>query len=156
MQKLLLILCPLAFLNGALAATDCEILNSGIPEISSTACCSQSSIIRCENERVVIVKIRASSGHIPQDIGEMDKLLSFQAYFGTLQGPLPISLSNLTNLQQFNVDHNNLDGTVPVWVCSMTGLEYLWLGANMFEGIFTYSFFNISYKEAFPLALISS
>jgi hypothetical protein len=47
---LVFILCSL--LTMALAATDCEILNSGISSISSTACCTETEGIICVNGRV--------------------------------------------------------------------------------------------------------
>jgi hypothetical protein len=47
---ILFILCSL--LTMAIAATDCEILNSGIPSISSTACCTETTGIVCVNDRV--------------------------------------------------------------------------------------------------------
>jgi calcineurin-like phosphoesterase len=36
-----------------IAATDCEILNSGILSISSTSCCTEADGIICEDERVI-------------------------------------------------------------------------------------------------------
>jgi hypothetical protein len=39
-------------ITAALAATDCEILNSGIPSISSMACCTDTAGIVCLNGRV--------------------------------------------------------------------------------------------------------
>jgi hypothetical protein len=42
----------LLLLNVALAATDCEILNSGISSISSTACCMETAGIVCVDGRV--------------------------------------------------------------------------------------------------------
>jgi predicted neutral ceramidase superfamily lipid hydrolase len=47
---IIFILC--SFLTIALAATDCEILNSGISTISSTACCTETAGIVCINGRV--------------------------------------------------------------------------------------------------------
>jgi hypothetical protein len=47
---IIVILC--SFMTMALAATDCEILNSGISSISSTACCTETAGIVCINGRV--------------------------------------------------------------------------------------------------------
>jgi hypothetical protein len=46
----LFIICSL--LTMVLAATDCEILNSGIPSISSAACCNEVEGIYCSSGRV--------------------------------------------------------------------------------------------------------
>jgi hypothetical protein len=47
---LVFILCSL--LTATIAATDCEILNSGISSISSNACCTKTAAIVCVNDRV--------------------------------------------------------------------------------------------------------
>jgi hypothetical protein len=47
---IIVILC--SFMIMALAATDCEILNSGIKSISSTVCCTETTGIGCVNDRV--------------------------------------------------------------------------------------------------------
>jgi hypothetical protein len=44
------VICSL--LTTTLAATDCEILSSGIPSISSTACCTETAGITCIGGRV--------------------------------------------------------------------------------------------------------
>jgi hypothetical protein len=46
----LVIIC--SFVIGAFAATDCEILNSGIPAISATDCCTETPGVTCVEDRV--------------------------------------------------------------------------------------------------------
>jgi hypothetical protein len=41
-----------SFVICAFAATDCEVLNSGIPSIDSTACCTATPGITCVDGRV--------------------------------------------------------------------------------------------------------
>jgi hypothetical protein len=103
---ILFVLCSL--LTMALAATDCEILNSGIASISSTGCCGTAGIT-CVNGRVTemyefyvfnsVSKLDDVDGHLPFEIGNFTELIEINIADSDLSaGPVPESIGFCTKL----------------------------------------------------------
>ncbi|GKD60456.1 leucine-rich repeat protein [Tanacetum coccineum] len=53
------------------------------------------------------------TGRIPEKIGDMKELESFDLSLNKLSGELPLSLSSLNFLSNFNVSYNRLTGRIP-------------------------------------------
>jgi hypothetical protein len=92
------------------AATDCEILNSGISSISSTACCTETAGIKCVNGRVTkmyefsvfnsISVLNGVDGHLPLEIGNLTELIEIFFWSSDLSaGPVPDSIGLCTRLK---------------------------------------------------------
>jgi Leucine-rich repeat (LRR) protein len=139
-------------LSSALAATDCEILNSGIPLISATACCTQVGFI-CVNYRVtemyaflsyLFSEITGAAGQLPLEIGNLTELTKLDIRNSDLSGgPIPDSLSSCTKLYRLvlevskltgNANFLLLQGTIPNGIGDLTKLTYLNLNDNQISG----------------------
>jgi hypothetical protein len=116
------IMCSL--LTMALAATDCEILNSGISSISSTACCTETKGIVCVNGRVTemylfyvfnsVSELNDAVGHLPFEIGNLTELASLYGTNSDLSaGPVPESIGLCIKITYLVLRNSKLKGTFP-------------------------------------------
>jgi hypothetical protein len=114
-----------SFLICAFAATDCEILNSGIPSISSTACCTETEGITCEDGRVIEMylfnylpsssKLSGVVGKLPQELGNLTELVSIDIRRGDLKaGTLPYNIATCTKLEVLILFGCKMQGGFPV------------------------------------------
>ncbi|XP_076906982.1 receptor-like protein EIX2 [Bidens hawaiensis] len=78
---------------------------------------SASLVIKGREDRyrtiLQLVIILDLSRSIPDQIGDLKSLVSFDVSFSQLSGTLPISLSSLTFLSSFNVSYNKFTGRIP-------------------------------------------
>jgi Leucine-rich repeat (LRR) protein len=143
----LIIFIACSFLTLALAATDCEILNSGMSSISSTACCTETSGIVCVNDRVTemlgfyafnsISDIDGVDfeGHLPLAIGNLTELIEIDIEYTDLSaGPVPDSIGLCTKLVKVRFSNCKLQGEFPVGLRDLKSLHYLSLWRNNFSG----------------------
>jgi hypothetical protein len=124
------ILCSL--LTMAHAATDCEILNSGISSIS-TACCTETAAIVCVNDRVTemlefsvfnsISNMDGVKGHLPLEIGNLTELIKINIEKSDLSaGPVPESIGLCTKLVKVRFRECKLEGEFPEGVRELKSL----------------------------------
>eukprot|EP01032_Pedospumella_encystans_P010242 gene10242-11989_t len=76
----------------------------------------------------------AMIGTIPECIGDLHLLNSFDIYRNSINGTIPAILGNLTKLTQLNLEELRLTGTVPSSLGNLTNLEYLYLSNNNLTG----------------------
>ena len=74
------------------------------------------------------------SGYIPDELADLEFLVSLDISASELTGPLPVSLTTLPSLTSLNLWYNDLTGTIPIEVTDMTQLLVLHLGGNNFTG----------------------
>jgi hypothetical protein len=142
-----------SFVICAFAATDCEILNSGISSISSTACCTATFGITCVEGRVIemyaLVTLPSSSklsgvaGKMPQELGNLTELVSIDIRSSDLKaGQVPRSIASCTKLKSIIFYLCKLQGEFPVGLHGLKSIgisilnlvEHLSLNDNEFTG----------------------
>jgi hypothetical protein len=142
-------------LTTSLAATDCEILNSGIPNIPSNCCtetplfycctetvrlfCGVSCNIVCVNGRVTKMydikfnpfysRLSGAKGYLPLQIGQLTELIEFRIDSSDLSaGSIPDSIGLCTKLTKLTLSNCKLGGPFPVGLRELKSLGmYQWL-----------------------------
>ncbi|XLT64347.1 receptor-like protein 49 [Arachis hypogaea] len=102
-------------------------------------------------------------GEIPDDFGELHRLIGLNLSHNNLNGPIPHSLGNLSNLESLDLSSNMLTGKIPDELTNLISLEVLNLSSNHLEGSIPRgkqfdTFSNDSYEEnmglcGFPLSI---
>jgi hypothetical protein len=121
-------------LTTAFAATDCEILNSGISSISSTACCADTAGIVCVNDRVTEMlefsHFNSSSvltdveGRLPLELGNVTELTKLDIIHSDLSvSPVPDSIEMCTKLERIRFWDCKLQGQFPVGLRTLKALR---------------------------------
>ncbi|KAL2988959.1 hypothetical protein AAZX31_11G112400 [Glycine max] len=94
--------------------------------------------VSCDQElRVVAINVSFVPlfGHVPPEIGELDKLENLTISQNNLTGELPKELAALTSLKHLNISHNVFSGYFPgKIILPMTELEVLDVYDNNFTG----------------------
>jgi hypothetical protein len=109
----------------AFAATDCEILNSGIPAISATDCCTGTAGISCFEGRVIAMyvfyylpsssKLSGVVGKLPQELGNLTELVSIDIRRSDLEaGSVPDSIATCTKLEVLILFRCKLPSGLPI------------------------------------------
>ena len=85
--------------------------------------------------RVTTLKVqkRQLDGHIPAEIGSLDKLVDLWMYNNELSGLIPPEIGNLADLRTLMLKDNDLSGQIPLTLDNLT-LDRLWLRGNSFTG----------------------
>ncbi|XLT26511.1 receptor-like protein 49 [Arachis hypogaea] len=102
-------------------------------------------------------------GEIPDDFGELHRLIGLNLSHNNLNGPVPHSLGNLSNLESLDLSSNMVTGKIPDELTNLISLEVLNLSSNHLEGTIPRgkqfdTFSNDSYEEnmgvcGFPLSI---
>ena len=74
------------------------------------------------------------SGPIPENIGNLDKLVTLGLSSNELIGGIPESIGNLSELTQLSLDSNHLSGNIPESIGNIKKLNWLRLVNNQFSG----------------------
>lgn len=74
------------------------------------------------------------TGFLPNEIGNLQWLISLDLAIGDLTGPIPLSITTLTDLRVLNLFSHNLSGTIPPAISNLTELQILHLSQNEFTG----------------------
>jgi hypothetical protein len=77
----------------------------------------------------------ALTGTLPPTIGNWTHLERFSVHDNTMVGQVPDSIGQWTRLQFLHLGDNELTGTVPAGLANLTGLIEISLWANSFEGV---------------------
>jgi hypothetical protein len=128
------VLCSLLLVT--FAATDCDILNSGIPLISSSACCTETVGIICKNERVIEMYsmpfliltslIEGASGQIPLEIGNLTELTNLDIRDSNLSADsVPDSIAMCVKLVELKLVNCKLQGGFPIGIRELKSLGIL-------------------------------
>ena len=75
------------------------------------------------------------NGEIPNSIGNLINLISFNAAGNQIDGEIPENIGNLVNLERLWLNFNSLDGQIPSTICN---LDLLTWSAEGFEGYDSY------------------
>ncbi|KAL2525234.1 putative LRR receptor-like serine/threonine-protein kinase [Abeliophyllum distichum] len=73
-------------------------------------------------------------GIIPNEIGNMSKLIELAIGGNELTGTIPDTLGQLTKVQMLRLNDNNLHGSINVNLCNLVNLYHLDLGNNHLSG----------------------
>lgn len=96
-----------------------------------------------ELRRVFLLNTRRI-GTLPEDLGDLYKLVDFSAQTNSLTGKIPESIGSLTSLETLYLFDNKLSGTVPASIGNLTKLETLYLQNNQLEGALPPSVANLA------------
>jgi LRR receptor-like serine/threonine-protein kinase FLS2 len=76
----------------------------------------------------------ALSGEIPEEIGNLTKLIALQLGGNRFAGRIPASVSNMSSLQKLTLQQNRLDGALPDEIFGLRQLTILSVASNRFVG----------------------
>ncbi|XP_023518059.1 probable LRR receptor-like serine/threonine-protein kinase At1g06840 [Cucurbita pepo subsp. pepo] len=74
------------------------------------------------------------SGSLPDELGNLTKLIRFQVDENQLSGPIPKSYANLINLKHIHFNNNTLSGQIPSELSTLPKLIHLLLDNNKLSG----------------------
>ncbi len=74
------------------------------------------------------------TGTLPDELGDLDNLITLDLSYNTIGGAIPNALGDLVNLEWLSLDNNNLSGSIPVGLGAAPNLFYLGLGENNLTG----------------------
>jgi Leucine-rich repeat (LRR) protein len=84
--------------------------------------------------KVLYLSSNRLTGVIPQEIGQLNALLSLDISSNNLTGPIPTSICNLTNLLALDLSNNNLTGRIPDALENLHFLSTFNISNNDLEG----------------------
>ncbi|XP_066321215.1 tyrosine-sulfated glycopeptide receptor 1-like [Miscanthus floridulus] len=84
--------------------------------------------------KVLYLSSNRFTGVIPQEIGQLNALLSLDISSNNLTGPIPPSICNLTNLLALDLSNNNLTGRIPAALENLHFLSTFNISNNNLEG----------------------
>ncbi|GFP98054.1 probable LRR receptor-like serine/threonine-protein kinase at4g36180 [Phtheirospermum japonicum] len=88
------------------------------------------------------------SGHLPEELFELNQLKELDVSYTNLSGPIPSSLGYLRALTELDVSSNQLSGEIPISLGQLSNLEWIDISHNAFEGTLTEAHFaNLSKLE---------
>ncbi|KAK1552015.1 hypothetical protein Q3G72_008911 [Acer saccharum] len=74
------------------------------------------------------------SGDIPEEIGNLNKLMTLRLANNQLTGPIPVTFKRLQKLQGLSLENNKLEGSIPNDLCHLNRLVILYLDNNKLSG----------------------
>ena len=83
---------------------------------------------------VVDISNNKFEGRIPDFIGNLEGLMSFNISGNLLTGPIPSSFGNLRRLESLDLSHNKLSGQIPQSLTQLTFLEIFIVSNNSLTG----------------------
>ena len=88
------------------------------------------------NDRVLIIDLSSNnlSGVLPDEIGNLQELESFNVSGNNIGGSIPESIGNLLKLKDFSAEYNKLEGTIPESIERLTNLLAFRITKNSIEG----------------------
>jgi LRR receptor-like serine/threonine-protein kinase FLS2 len=85
------------------------------------------------------------TGEIPREIGDLQKLETFNIGFNNFSGPIPFEIFNISTIREIDMGFNNLTGHLPSNVgFFLRNLQGLYLGGNKLSGTIPNSISNAS------------
>ncbi|KAI8615754.1 hypothetical protein BC830DRAFT_1218327 [Chytriomyces sp. MP71] len=133
--------------------TDCQLLQHLFPfHAIANDCCNarvQFARVSC-NPYGQITSLAINTGYestIPDQLGELEALVSLDLSSNKLYGSIPPSLGLLESLQYLDLSINNLDGPIPSEFSHLKYLNYLHLESNMLSGTIPSQLQNISFHN---------
>ncbi|KAL9271096.1 Leucine-rich repeat protein 2-like protein [Drosera capensis] len=85
-------------------------------------------------------------GHIPEELGGLNSLVSLDLFHNNLTGQIPPSLSKLSNLKFLRPNNNRLTGRIPKALTKLESLKILYIRISL-------SLFNVSLPQVYMLHL---
>ncbi|KAL4580873.1 hypothetical protein LXL04_017079 [Taraxacum kok-saghyz] len=93
--------------------------------------------VTCNDEKSVIrLELFGNniSGRIPNEIGNLTKLVTLKLYMNRLEGNIPDTLGNLQHLCNLSLSNNNLTGAIPISLTTIASLQVIDLSNNFLIG----------------------
>ncbi len=88
--------------------------------------------------RVTVTKLRLYnnnlSGHIPEELGNLNELITLNLSKNQLSGPIPKELEHLNKLRILDLSENQLSGHIPKELGMLSALENLYMNNNELTG----------------------
>ncbi|XP_010527832.1 PREDICTED: serine/threonine-protein kinase BRI1-like 2 [Tarenaya hassleriana] len=116
-------LCPGAVSLEELRIPDNLITGQIPPEIS-----------QCPLLRTLDFSLNYLNGSIPPEIGNLQKLEQFIAWYNNLDGKIPPEIGKLPNLKDLILNNNRLTGDIPSELFNCSNLEWVSLTSNGLTG----------------------
>ncbi|XP_078153142.1 cuscuta receptor 1-like [Carex rostrata] len=90
----------------------------------------ESLLIQC----IIDLSSNKLVGNIPEDIGQMNWLITLNLSNNHLSSAIPNSISNLHQLESLDLSHNSLTGEIPRELTKLTTLEFFSVAYNNLSG----------------------
>ncbi|KAL9260711.1 Serine/threonine-protein kinase BRI1-like 2-like protein [Drosera capensis] len=116
-------LCPEAASLEELRLPD-NLISSHIPR----------EISRCSQLRTIDLSLNYLTGSIPAEVGSLQKLEQFIAWYNNLEGRIPPEIGRCGSLKDLIINNNLLTGTIPKQIFNCSNLEWMSLTSNAFTG----------------------
>ncbi|XP_047307597.1 serine/threonine-protein kinase BRI1-like 2 [Impatiens glandulifera] len=88
----------------------------------------------CSQLRAVDFSLNYLNGSIPPEIGNLENLVQFIAWFNSLEGKIPPELGKCKNLKDLILNNNRLTGEIPIELSGCSNMEWVSLTSNLFTG----------------------
>ncbi|XP_065857705.1 serine/threonine-protein kinase BRI1-like 2 [Euphorbia lathyris] len=89
---------------------------------------------QCSKLKTLDFSINYLNGSIPAELGQLENLEQFIAWYNGLEGNIPPELGNCRNLKDLILNNNHLSGELPVELFSCSNLEWISLTSNRITG----------------------
>ncbi|GKB09298.1 leucine-rich repeat-containing protein, partial [Tanacetum coccineum] len=88
-------------------------------------------------------------GYLPENLGRLRNLITFDLGFNFLTGEIPESIGTLPNLETLVINENSISGAIPDSIGQLSALKRLDLSHNQLTGSLPNSFGNLSKLTVF-------
>ncbi|CDY67674.1 BnaCnng55900D [Brassica napus] len=95
-----------------------------------------SKLMEMQESTSIGVEGNQFSGTIPDELGNLTKLVKLDLASNQFTGSLPITLDRLVNLEQLWISDNKFSGTIPAYIGKWSRLRKLFLHASGLKGPF--------------------
>ncbi|XP_071734346.1 receptor-like protein EIX2 [Rutidosis leptorrhynchoides] len=90
----------------------------------------------CDSPKLEYLAFSANqlSGHLPDQLGQLKNLITFDLAYNYISGTVPDSLGRLSSLKELMLNVNLLSGSLPDTIGNLTSLNKLEISFNKFNG----------------------
>ncbi|KAJ4710346.1 Receptor kinase [Melia azedarach] len=88
----------------------------------------------CSQLKTIDFSLNYLNGTIPPELGKLEHLEQFIAWFNGLEGNIPAELGKCKNLKDLILNNNQLTGEIPVELFNCSNLEWISLTSNELTG----------------------
>ncbi|KAF2553047.1 hypothetical protein F2Q68_00036127 [Brassica cretica] len=92
------------------------------------------AISQCSELRTIDLSLNYLNGTIPPEIGDLQKLEQFIAWYNNLAGKIPPEIGKLQNLKDLILNNNQLTGEIPPEFFNCSNVEWVSFTSNRLTG----------------------